>query len=561
MADVKKKNNLKRRWNFWRSYSFILTVFFLFSVSFIAVSAADSDSVVSDEILDGQVEVLDAARASGQKYTYYNGILYRYSGISWKPVTWTANGGAPGSADTAHPVSDFQAMWQNFAEESGIALASSGGGGMTLSEFSSFFNSWYASATNTISGFFGTTLVADPSLGQYLDYDGNFHPAPSSGGGKNYNLATLVANGLMGLSTNIKSIQTDSSTNFTALQKILSDFRTEVHSDSGLLNTSITDGFSVNHTDLSSFKQEAHTDSLTVNSSINSGFSTNHTDLRATIAALIGSDGSVSGSFPIWGQGNATSSADNLGDVLAGGFMGLGMNQNSMIDKLMGASGSVSGVAAVWSPVDGPVSVPASADNIGDAIVLTAQAVTMNQSILSQSFLDGVTDWDQFWNSSTGEVYGTSAYRSFTQRLFDWATPVQNDLAKLRYVLASDKDIEIAETQAPVKDAVADSFTGSSSAAVKDTDVGDMAGFSGSLQESFSTGANASDAFGFLNGSDSWGFFSERTAQDLHQVPSTTSDENSVLYSDIENWDDLEGIDFIRFYDPSGLDSYLSGGD
>lgn len=127
--------------------------------------------------------------------------------------------------------------------------------------------------------------------------------------------------------------------------------------------------------------------------------------------------------------------------------------------------------------------------------------------------------------------------------------PVQSDLAKLRYVLASDEDIEISKKQAPVKDAVSDSFAGEGPAAVKPADVGDLAGISGDIQGAFSTGANAADVVGALNNSDNWSFFSADTAARLNTVPvpATASDDGD------------DG--FINFYDPSVLEAYLSGGD
>lgn len=153
--------------------------------------------------------------------------------------------------------------------------------------------------------------------------------------------------------------------------------------------------------------------------------------------------------------------------------------------------------------------------------------------------------------SSSDLTSSATSVTNITDLLLAYFGPMQSDLAKLRYVLASDKDIEMAQKQEPVKDAIKDSFTGDSNAAVKPGTVGDMAGFSGDLQGAFTTGANASDAFGAITGSDSWLFWSQETADSLNAVDDYV-DEMTFFSSD---------YDFIHFYDPSALDSYLSGGD
>lgn len=150
-----------------------------------------------------------------------------------------------------------------------------------------------------------------------------------------------------------------------------------------------------------------------------------------------------------------------------------------------------------------------------------------------------------YWDSSTKQEE-TVTYSNLLSAIVGLGTSIQNDLAKLRYVLASDQDIEIAEKQEAVKGSVADNFAGDGAAAVKPSDVGDMAIFSGDFQDTLSTGVNPAEAFSIVSDGNSWSFWSQDVAGDLDRVPAVASDDDD---------------DFIHFYDPSVLDAYLSGGD
>lgn len=195
-----------------------------------------------------------------------------------------------------------------------------------------------------------------------------------------------------------------------------------------------------------------------------------------------------------------------------------------------------------------------------------ANELTHNQFLIREGIApaNGVP-FPLLWDSSLGDFVPqgrlSAPVKDILSYLYYIGLPIQNDLAKLRYVLASDDDIEIQKKNEPVKDEITNQFTGDAPAAVKPGDVGDMAGFSGDLQGAFTTGANAGDVFGFITGGDGWGFWSQEVAGGLHNVPSSASDDSgSVYYKDIDSLDDLPGDTFVRFYDSSALDSYLSGG-
>lgn len=188
---------------------------------------------------------------------------------------------------------------------------------------------------------------------------------------------------------------------------------------------------------------------------------------------------------------------------------------------------------------------PKNGSSVPPYTYLTQGFLGLREALAGRADTSDITYYTRIWDSSSGQLYRTDSYSvmDLINTIGQW---IQQDVAKLRYVLASDDDIETAKQQAPVKDSLKDNFTGESNAAVKPSDVGDMAGFSGSLQESLSTGANASDVFGFIGGSGGVGFWSQAVASDLDNVPVSASDDEE---------------DYVHFYDPSIISDYLSGGD
>lgn len=117
---------------------------------------------------------------------------------------------------------------------------------------------------------------------------------------------------------------------------------------------------------------------------------------------------------------------------------------------------------------------------------------------------------------------------------------MQNDLARLTYVLADPTTIELKKSQEGNEQAVVDNFTGDKG--VQADNIGDMSGVGDSLGSLTDTGVSVGDGFAQIN--KSWGFFSQETASQLHNVSASVSDEDD---------------DFVYFYDPNnqGLFDYL----
>ena len=423
--------------NFWRSYSFVLTVVFLLSVSFVSVSAAAGD------FSQGPV-----------KMQFRNGMLGQMVGSNWQALNNTP-------LETA----------LNF----GATLAASGGGGMTLNEFSGYFGTWSDQKLNQL---FKDYFYYRPAFDQYLDADGQIKTLVSTSGMPDeFYLPSLVSLGLRGL------------------RSVMLDNASANHLD-------LTSGFSINHTDLTGFKSQAHSDAIAIEGVLESF----KPELLFTLP---------SGRY-----------------LDSNGWSVLGTN-----------------VPAYTYLTQGFLGVAAKIDS--------------NFSDWTTQFQGEPSFWAQgnLWNSSSGEAY-SETYGYFVWMLSDLMSLQQSDLAKLRYVLASDQDIEISKKNEPVKDAIEDNFVGDAPGAVKPDSVGDMAGISGGLQDSLNTGANAGDVLGFLNGSEGWGFWSQEVANDLRRVSASVSDDEvSIHYKDVASLDDLSGVDFIHFYDPSALDDYLSRGD
>lgn len=146
-------------------------------------------------------------------------------------------------------------------------------------------------------------------------------------------------------------------------------------------------------------------------------------------------------------------------------------------------------------------------------------------------------------------------------------TSFQNPLAKLQYVLASDDDIALKDANKPNEDSFKDNFTGDGDAAVKPSDIGELAGVSSSVKDTFAGAGSPSDIFSVLNDSGSFGFFSKEVADILEPpVPAVVSDEpfdrDALIASDPEFWEQFD-IDDEGFCTPKfslfDAESYLEG--
>lgn len=165
--------------------------------------------------------------------------------------------------------------------------------------------------------------------------------------------------------------------------------------------------------------------------------------------------------------------------------------------------------------------------------------------------------------NSNGELVTVDkSYSDILHLLADVGMYIQQPLAKLQYVWADDDDIRIADKNQPVKDEIEDNFVGDGEAAVKPSDIGDVAGLGGSLTEAFSGAGDITDAFASLTDSSNYSFFSSAVADDLNGVdsPARASDGRESLESFLEQyWFDEQGVAHSKdssFFDAA---AYLEG--
>lgn len=122
---------------------------------------------------------------------------------------------------------------------------------------------------------------------------------------------------------------------------------------------------------------------------------------------------------------------------------------------------------------------------------------------------------------------------SMTNGLYTWLSKIQNPVARLSYVLASDERIEAQEAAAANEEAVVDNFidsTGSGSVGV--SDFGSLSHASGEIKSNFNTGQSAAGIFNVFDDSH-FLYLSQSAADQLD----TTRSNNLLLRSSGNNYD------------------------
>lgn len=129
------------------------------------------------------------------------------------------------------------------------------------------------------------------------------------------------------------------------------------------------------------------------------------------------------------------------------------------------------------------------------------------------------------------------------------------ELTKLRFVLASDDDIQFKQDEKPNEDAMKDSFFGDGAGAVKSSDITAAADISGSAQDVFGGAGSAGDIFVAASDSTTYSFFSAAVANDIDSVnaPTAIAEDDSWL-EDLPH--DEDGFYYNEFLSP---EDYLKG--
>lgn len=136
---------------------------------------------------------------------------------------------------------------------------------------------------------------------------------------------------------------------------------------------------------------------------------------------------------------------------------------------------------------------------------------------------------------------------------------LQNSLAKLEYVYASQEDMEFKEQEKPNMDAVKDNFFGDGEGAVNPGQIKDVAGISSGIKDSFAGVGSPGDAFTAINDSQSFWFFSQEVADALDTVnaPALASEEEDDFMDQFVQ--DEDGFYSLIDLSPWDVGSYLGG--
>lgn len=135
---------------------------------------------------------------------------------------------------------------------------------------------------------------------------------------------------------------------------------------------------------------------------------------------------------------------------------------------------------------------------------------------------------DSGYNSAQSfKTWDTLTSSSFTPTsaingIYTWFSKVQEPVARLSYVLASDERIDAQEKAADNEQAVVDNFIDSSgSGSASPSNIGSVSDLSSGFKNNISTDASVSDIWNIFN-ADNFGWFSQETADQLDNSGSST---------------------------------------
>lgn len=143
--------------------------------------------------------------------------------------------------------------------------------------------------------------------------------------------------------------------------------------------------------------------------------------------------------------------------------------------------------------------------------------------------------------------------------LFHQIAWLQNSLAKLEYVYASEEDMEFKKQEEPNLEAVKDSFFGDGEGAVNPDQIKDAAGISSAAKDAFGGAGSPGDAFTAINDSQSFWFFSQEVADALDTVNAAapaSEEEDDFMDQFVQ---DEDGFYSLIDLSPWDVSSYLGG--
>lgn len=163
---------------------------------------------------------------------------------------------------------------------------------------------------------------------------------------------------------------------------------------------------------------------------------------------------------------------------------------------------------------------------IGNLAVLTRNlndATVIGFTYLLQGF--GTTQTYTDWSDLSSDTFTPT---TLVNGLYNWFSNIQQPVARLSYVLASDERITAQESAAANEEAVVDNFIDSSGdGAASPSDIGSVSGLSSGYKQNFATDASPSGIFDIFN-SDHATWFSQETKNQLDTTTPTRLSKGSA---------------------------------
>lgn len=120
---------------------------------------------------------------------------------------------------------------------------------------------------------------------------------------------------------------------------------------------------------------------------------------------------------------------------------------------------------------------------------------------------------------------------SISNGVYTWLSKIQNPVARLSYVLASDERIEAQEAAAANEQAVVDNFIDSSGAgSASPSDIGSVSDLSSGFSSNISTDADPGDIFDIFD-SNNFSWFSQEVADSLDTTNSNNRSKSGFEYN------------------------------
>lgn len=260
------------------------------------------------------------------------------------------------------------------------------------------------------------------------------------------------------------------------------------------------------------------------NSTLSSFSSSNHSDIRSLNNDLWAGYGVdvVSTRYDVGGNANGVSQT----------WQSMGHLQSQMLSNLNRSLVSYHS----YLDTDGSTNLNSGQTMRATSDILADGFVGLSTILRGNSTGDVLT-FDYTRRNYVDNTVSTLTFDNLFQTILTPLDDIQNDLASFLFSHGTDLDIEIRDNMTDQADQFVDDFTSPGGQGTPSAgQIGDTAGVSGSLKDSFSGSSTPADAFSQISDSGNYSFFSSQVQQELNPFYSSRS------YS-FDDGDDI--IDFV----------------